>query len=70
MKFKYDFFYKQYSYLILLFHSILDRQISVCMYGKCDGNEELILTITDGRNVSFFGSMKNVFNMISEMILF
>ena len=36
----------------------------------CDGNEELILTITDGRNVSFFGSMKNVFNMISEMILF
>ena len=42
----------------------------VCMYGKCDGNEELILTITDGRNVSFFVSMKNVFNMISEMILF
>ena len=70
MKFKYDFFYKQYSYLILLFHSILDRQIPVCMYGKCDGNEELILTITDGRNVSFFGSMKNVFNMISEMIIF
>ena len=36
----------------------------------CDGNKELILTITDSRNVSFFGSMKNVFNMISEMILF
>lgn len=36
----------------------------------CDGNEELILTITDGRNVSFFGSMKNVFDMILEMILF
>ena len=36
----------------------------------CDGNEELILNITDGRNVSFFGSMKSVFNMISEMIPF
>ena len=36
----------------------------------CDGNEELILTITDGRNISFFGSMKNVFNMILETILF
>ena len=35
-----------------------------------DGNEELILTITDGRNISFFGSMKNVFNMILETILF
>lgn len=27
----------------------------------CDGNEEIRLTITDGRHVSFFGSMKNVF---------
>ena len=35
----------------------------------CDGNADLMLTITDGRNVSFFGSMKNVFDMILEMIL-
>lgn len=35
----------------------------------CDGNEALILTITDGRNVSFFGSMKNVFDMILELLL-
>lgn len=30
----------------------------------CDGNEDLLLTITDGRHVSFFGSMKNVLEMI------
>lgn len=30
----------------------------------CDGTEGLMLTITDGRNVSFFGSMKNVLEMI------
>ena len=30
----------------------------------CDGNEGLMLTVTDGRNVSFFGSMKNVLNEI------
>lgn len=27
----------------------------------CDGNENVMLTVSDGRNVSFFGSMKNVF---------
>ena len=32
----------------------------------CDGNEDLLLTITDGRHVSFFGSMKNVLDMIFE----
>ena len=30
----------------------------------CDGSEDLMLTITDGRHVSFFGSMKNVLEMI------
>ena len=36
----------------------------------CDGSEGLMLTITDGRNVSFFGSMKNVFEMMFEMLLY
>lgn len=35
----------------------------------CDGNEDLMLTITDGRNVSFFGSMKNVLEQICNMIM-
>lgn len=36
----------------------------------CDGTEDLMLTITDGRNVSFFGSMKNVFETMFEMLLY
>ena len=36
----------------------------------CDGDEDLMLTITDGRHVSFFGSMKNVFETIFEMLLY
>lgn len=36
----------------------------------CDGTEGLMLTITDGRNVSFFGSMKNVFETMFEMLLY
>lgn len=36
----------------------------------CDGSEDLMLTITDGRHVSFFGSMKNVFETIFEMLLY
>ena len=35
----------------------------------CAEKEDLMLTITDGRNVSFFGSMKNVFDMIFELLL-
>lgn len=35
----------------------------------CDGSENLILTITDGRNVSFFGSMKNVLIQVCDMIM-
>lgn len=35
----------------------------------CDGNEDLILTITDGRNVSFFGSMKNVLIQVWDLIM-
>ena len=35
----------------------------------CDGNEDLMLTITDGRNVSFFGSMKNVLMQIWDMVM-
>lgn len=34
----------------------------------CDGREDLMLTITDGRNVSFFGSMKHVFETIFEIL--
>lgn len=34
----------------------------------CDGNEALMLTISDGRHVSFFGSMKNVFGTLFEML--
>ena len=36
----------------------------------CDGNEDLILTITDSRHISFFGSMKNVFETTFEMLLY
>ena len=35
----------------------------------CDGNDELILTITDGRRVSFFSSLKNVVIQVWDMIL-
>lgn len=35
----------------------------------CDGSDELILTVTDGRNVSFFGSMKNVLMQIWDMVM-
>jgi len=35
----------------------------------CDGNENLVLTITDGRNVSFFGSMKNVLIHVWDLIM-
>lgn len=35
----------------------------------CDGNEDLMLTITDGRNVSFFGSMKNVLIHVWDLIM-
>jgi len=35
----------------------------------CDGNENLMLTITDGRNVSFFGSMKNVLIQVWNLIM-
>jgi len=35
----------------------------------CDGNENLVLTITDGRNVSFFGSMKNVLIHVWNLIM-
>lgn len=35
----------------------------------CDGDEDLILTITDGRNVSFFESMKNVLTQILTLIM-
>ena len=35
----------------------------------CDGNENLILTITDGRKVSFFSSLKNVVIQVWDMIL-
>ena len=33
----------------------------------CDGSEDLMLTITDGRHVSFFGSMKNVLEAMLEI---
>lgn len=36
----------------------------------CDGSEDSMLTITDGRHVSFFGSMKNVFETLFEMLLY
>ena len=35
----------------------------------CDGSDELMLTVTDGRNVSFFGSMKNVLMQIWDMVM-
>lgn len=35
----------------------------------CDGNEDLMLTVTDGRKISFFGSMKNVLSDIFLMII-
>lgn len=35
----------------------------------CDGKEEMMLTVTDGRNVSFFGSLKNVLDQIFVMII-
>ena len=35
----------------------------------CDGSDELRLTVTDGRNVSFFGSMKNVLIQIWDMVM-
>jgi len=35
----------------------------------CDGTEGLMLTITDGRNVSFFGSMKNVLISLWDLIM-
>lgn len=34
-----------------------------------DGNKEMILTVTDGRKVSFFGSMKNVLEELFYMML-
>ena len=34
----------------------------------CDGNEDLMLTVTDGRNVSFFGSMKNILSQILDLV--
>ena len=36
----------------------------------CDGSDDLMLTITDGRHVSFFGSMKNVLEAMLEMLLY
>ena len=36
---------------------------------SCDGDEDLMLTITDGRHVSFFGSMKNVLIEICGLIM-
>jgi len=35
----------------------------------CDGDEDLILTVTDGRHVTFFGSMKNVLEDILNRFL-
>lgn len=35
----------------------------------CDGTEDLMLTITDSRNVSFFGSMKNVLTQVWDLIM-
>lgn len=35
----------------------------------CDGSDELMLSITDGRNISFFGSMKNVLIQIYDLIM-
>ena len=35
----------------------------------CDGDEDLVLTVTDGRHVTFFGSMKNVLEEILNRLL-
>lgn len=35
----------------------------------CDGTEDLMLTITDGRKVSFFGSMKNVLIQVWDLVM-
>ena len=35
----------------------------------CDGNEDLILTVTDGRHVTFWGSMKNVLESLFDILI-
>ena len=35
----------------------------------CDGNEDMMLTITDGRHVSFLNSMKNVLIQVWDLIM-
>ena len=35
----------------------------------CDGNEDLMLTVTDGRHVTFFGSMTNVLEQIWNVVM-
>ena len=35
----------------------------------CDGNEDMILTITDGRHVGFLNSMKNVLIQVWDLIM-
>lgn len=35
----------------------------------CDGNEDLILTVTDGRHVTFWGSMRNVLESLLDMLI-
>ena len=34
----------------------------------CDGNEDLVLTVTDGRHVTFWGSMRNVLESLLDML--
>lgn len=33
----------------------------------CDGSEDMVVLVSEGRNVSFFSSMKNVISMIMEL---
>ena len=35
----------------------------------CDGDEEMMLTVTDSRHVTFFGSMKNVLEEVLSVIM-
>lgn len=35
----------------------------------CDGKEDLMVTVTDGRHVTFFGSMKNVLEELLNILL-
>lgn len=64
--------------IVILYGNITSEERSCTFTGlssshryrvTCDGNENMILTVTDGRKVSFFRSLKNVLDAIVVMIV-